>query len=207
MGGKSGGNEAKRAREEEAARQQRIREGTTRINTIFDGQFNDDFFAGQERAFTDYALPQVQDQSAQAGRQLLFDLDRRGQIEGSARADLSAELQKRTDLQTQKVRDDARAFGTTARNNVEAARGDLISLLNATGDAEGAASSALARSEALSRPPAFSPVANLFADFTGALGVQAAAERARFYGGPTAPQPTFNTGLFTPRSGAAVVRA
>ena len=207
MGGKNrGGNEAAMARADEQARQQRIREGTTRINTIFDGQFNDDFFNAQRDNYINYAMPQVEDQKSKAGRELLFAMDRAGQTEGSARADLAGELQKRFELQSQKVRDDGLAFSTQTRNNVEGARTDLVAMLNATGDAEGAAQSAIARSAALSQPAAYSPIGNLFADFTGALGTQAAAERARYYGGAGTPGAArYQTGLFTPRSGAVQV--
>jgi hypothetical protein len=66
-----------------------------------------------------------------------------------------------------------------------------------------AANSAISRSAILSQPAAYSPVGQLFADFTGALGTQAAAERAFAYGG--GPRPTFNTGLFGPRAGAVKV--
>jgi hypothetical protein len=206
MGGKGGGGEAAAARADEAARQQRIREGTERVNTIFGDQFNDQFFDNKRQSFIDYAMPQVQDQRNKADRELLFAMDRAGQTEGSARADLSGELQKRFDLQSQKVRDDGLAFSTQARTNVEGARSDLVAMLNATGDAEGAANSALARSSALSQPAAFSPIGNLFADFTGALGTQAAAERARYYGGAGTPgSARYQTGLFAPRTGSVVV--
>lgn len=199
MGKKSGGNEAALARKDEQERQARIRAGTERVNTIFDGQFNDSFFDGQAKRYTDYAMPQVDEQRGKANKELTFALSRSGQLEGSTRADLSGELQKRYELQSQKVRDDALAFGTNARNNVEGARTDLVGMLNATGDAEGAARSAISRSAALSQPAAYSPITNLFADFTAGLGTQAAAERAYAYGGP---RPTYNTGLFAPRAGA-----
>lgn len=207
MGGKSGsGNEAAMARADEQARQKRIREGTERVNTIFDGQFNDGFFDTQRQRYIDYAMPQVQDQRGKAGKELLFAMDRAGQTEGSARADLAGELQKRFELQSQKVRDDGLAYGAQARSNVEGARSDLIGMLNATGDAEGAASSAISRSAILSQPAAYSPIGNLFADFTSALGTQAAAERARYYGGAGTPGAArYDTGLFAPRSGAVAV--
>lgn len=202
MSKKGGGNEAALARAEEQQRQQRIREGTTRVNSIFDGQFDDGYFDQQRQRYIDYAMPQLDDQRGKASKELLFAMDRSGQTEGSTRADLAGELQKRYDLQGQKVRDDALAYGTNARTQVEGARSDLIAMLNATGDAEGASSSAIARAAALSQPAAYSPIGNLFADFTGALGTQAAAERAFAYGGP---RPTYNTGLFAPRSGAVTV--
>jgi hypothetical protein len=206
MGGKSGGNEAALARQEEADRQARIREGTTRVNSIFDGQFNDGYFDQQRQRYIDYAMPQVDDQRNKANKELVFAMDRAGQTEGSARADLSGELQKRYDLQNQKVRDDGLAYSTQARTQVEGARGDLIGMLNATGDAQGAANSAVSRAAVLSQPAAYSPVTNLFADFTGALGTQAAAERARYYGGAGTPGAArYQTGLFAPRSGAVSV--
>lgn len=206
-GGKGGGGgEAAAARADEQDRQQRVRDGTTRVNSIFDGQFNDQFFEGQRERYIDYAMPQIDQQRDQAGKELLFAMDRAGQTEGSARADLSGELQRRFELQSQKVRDDGLAYSTQARNNVEGARTDLVAMLNATGDAEGAASSALARSAALSQPAAYSPIGNLFADFTGALGTQAAAERARYYGGAGTPGAArYSTGLFAPRGGAVTV--
>jgi hypothetical protein len=210
MGGKSAAKkanaEADRARADEQARQERIRGGTKRIGDIFDTQFNDKFFDTQRQNYIDYAMPQLTDQANKAGRELLFSMDRAGQTEGSARAGLSAELEKRTGLQRQKIQDDALNTANQTRSAVESARGDLVSMLNVTGDAEGAANSALARSAALSQPTPFSPIGNLFADFTGALGTQAAAERARYYGGAGTPgAATYQTGLFAPRGGAVQV--
>lgn len=183
-----------------------LAEGLYTTKTQGKGAFNEDFFEGQKNRYIEYAMPQVEEQRGQADKELLFAMARGGQTQGSVRADLAGELQKKFELQSQKVRDDGLAYSTQARNNVESARTDLISMLNATGDAEGAASSALARSAALSQPAAYSPIGNLFADFTGALGTQAAAERARYYGGAGTPGAArYETGLFAPRSGAVAV--
>jgi hypothetical protein len=205
MGGSSkggSGNEARRAREEEQARQARIREGTARIGGIFGEQFTPEYFDRQRDNYVAYATPQLEDQRADANKEMVFALDRGGQLSGSSRASLAGELQKKYELQRQKVADDALNYRTQAMNNVEGARTDLINTLNATGDAEGAATSAIARASALSQPANYSPITNLFADFTGALGTQAAAERAHTYG---APKPTYNTGLFgTPRGAVQV---
>ena len=203
MGGKSGGGEAAAARADEQRRQQRIRKGTKRVNSIFDRQFNDNFFNQQRDAYVNYATPQLDDQRQDANKELIFAMDRGGQLDGSARASLAGELQKKYDLQRQKIQDDALNFRTSAMTNVEDARSNLIATLNATGDAQGAANSALSRAAALSQPAAYSPISNLFADFTGALGTQAAAERAYSYGGPA---PTYTTGWFGPKSGSVTVK-
>lgn len=299
MGGKNdGADEAKRARQDEEARQARIRQGTQRINTIFDGGttvsgqlaggaaydptktyynsdgsiwtpqtapstpqqgfqnfgndlrnsfsggggregdhsiynvpilggiarnatrymtpaqqfaaalkngglysakntttgFNNDFFDARKQAYLDYADPQLQDQYGNANRQLTFSLARSGLLDSSARGEKLGELQKLYDTQKQGIADKALSYETGARNSVEDARANLIQTLNATGDAEGAANSALARSQALSQPDAYSPLGQLFTDFTNGLGIQAAQERSYAAGGP---KPLYNTGLFS----------
>ncbi|MBN9467321.1 MAG: hypothetical protein J0J10_00985 [Bosea sp.] len=162
--------------------------------------FNDDYFDKQKQSFLDYATPQLEDQYGDAQKQLTFSLARSGLLDSSVRAEKSAELQKKYDLNKQQIADQALSYSTDARNNVEKARSDLITMLNATGDAEGAANSAMARSQALSQPQAFSPLTQLFADFTSGLGQQAAFERANSMSqqyNPGGPQiGRYNTGLF-----------
>jgi hypothetical protein len=203
MGKKSGGNEAEAARRDEAARQARVRDGTKRIGDIFDSNFSPEYFDRQASSYIDYARPQLGEQRDDATKELTFSLARGGKLESSTRADLGAELEKRFALEDQKIRDDALTYKKNAMTGVEDARSGLVATLNATGDAEGAANSAIARATALSQPTAFSPIANVFADFTSGLGTQAAAERAYSYGGP---KPTYNTGLFGTPSGAVAVK-
>jgi hypothetical protein len=157
------------------------------------GQFTDDFYKGRKQAYLDYATPQLQDQYKDAQKQLIFSLDRSGNLDSTARGEKTGELQKLYDIQQQQVADRALSSETSARNSVEDARSNLITMLNATGDAEGAAKSALARSQALSAPEEYSPLSQLFVDFTNGLGVQAAQERSYNAGGPA---PRYNTGLF-----------
>lgn len=194
MGKKGGGNdEARRAREEEERRQARIREGTKRIGDIFAQNFNDDFFGKRQQSYVDYATPQLEDQYGDAQKQMTFSLARGGLLDSTVRGEKAGELQKLYDLQKQKIGDDALSYRTQAQNSVEDARSNLISTLNVTGDAEGAANAALTRSAALSQPVAYSPLTQLFTQFTSGLGQQAALERSAAYGGPA---PRYNTGLF-----------
>lgn len=205
MGGKSNASskEAKRARAEEEARQQRIRQGTGDINKTFE-QFNDTFYRGIRDGFTDYAMPQLTQQRDDAARDLTFSLDRSGQLAGSVRGQKAGELQKMFDLNEQQVRDQALAHENTARNNVENSRSDLVAMLNATGDNQGAVNSALSRATILTQPQAYSPLGQLFTDFTAQLGNQAARERAEAASGGMYRAP-FNTGLFG-GSGQVTVR-
>lgn len=204
-GGKGGsGNEVAAARSEEQARQAAIRSGTSQIGNLFDSQFNDQFYNNRAKSFEDYALPQIGDQYKNAAKQLTFSLARRGALDSSSRSSLATELEKRRALQEQSVKDQGQSYANTARANVEGARSDLINTLNATGDTTGAVNSANARAQILSAVPAYSPISQLFADFTSGLGQQAAAERAFSLSGGMTGAPAINTGLFAPRSGAVV---
>lgn len=206
MGGKSGGKaqkaEAERARAEEEARQQRVRQGTSDIKSIF-SQFDDTFYRGIRDGYTNYALPQLTEQRDKAAKDLTFSLARAGQLDGSVRGQKAGELQKLFDLNEQQVRDQALAQENQARNNVENARADLVGTLNATGDNQQAVNSALSRATVLTQPQAYSPLGQMFTDFTAQLGNQAARERAYAAGGP---KPLFNTGWFGGQ-GNVVVRS
>jgi len=202
--GSSSSGEAEAARKAEEARQKRIRQGTDSINQTFDSQFTDAFYGGRRQAFLDYAQPQLNDQYGGAQKDLTFALARNGTLDSSVRGQQVGELQKLYDLRSQELADQALSQEAEARNAVEDARSGLIVSLNATGDAQQAANSALARSQALSQPQAYSPLANLFVDFTNALGTQAALEKANYYsGGQTGSR--YNTGLFSPSSSAVKV--
>lgn len=157
--------------------------------------FDEAFFEGRKKAYMDYANPQLEDQYGKAGNELTFALARGGNLNSSTRGAKLGELQQLYDLNKQKVADDALASSTQARTAVEDARSGLIATLNATGDAQGAANSALARSSALSQPAAYSPLGQLFTDFTSALGIQAAQERAAAASGGSYKS-NYDTGLF-----------
>ena len=201
-GASDGGGEVAAARAEEQARQQTIRDGTQKISDLFDGQFNQDFYDKRRDSFVNYASPQLADQHKDASKQLTFALERRGALDSSSRASLGTELEKKRALLETEIKGKANDFANTARANVESARSDLTNTLNATGDVEGAVQSAQARSAVLSQTPGYSPLASMFSDFTGALGKQAAAERAFSYG--AGPKPAISTGLFGTPRGAVV---
>lgn len=159
------------------------------------GGFDDAFYKGRRDAYTSYANPQLQDQYANAGKELTFALARSGNLDSSARAQKEGERTKLYGQRSREIGDQALQQETTARNSVEDARSNLVTMLNATGDVNAAVNGATARSQALSQQPAFSPIGQLFSDFTAGLGTQAAAERATALSGGTYKSP-YNTGLF-----------
>lgn len=159
------------------------------------GAFSPDFFQKQRQTFLDYANPQLEDQYGKAQKELTFALDRSGNLDSSMRGQKLGDLQQLYDLNKQKIADEALSHETTTRTAVEDARANLVATLNATGDAQGAANSALTRAAALSAPAAYSPLSQLFGDFTAGLGTQAAQERAAAASGG-GYKSRYNTGLF-----------
>jgi hypothetical protein len=198
--------QAQADRAAEAARQQRIQQGTQQIDSIF-GQFNDPFYQQRQKSYLDYANPQLEDQYAKARKDLTFALARSGQLDSSVRAAKDAELTQKYSLNKQGIADQALTYGNQARGSVEDARSNLIATLNSSGDAQGAANQALARAQALSAAPAYSPLGQLFSDFTSALGTQAAAEKATMQSAMSGGnyQSPYNLGLFR-NDGAIQVR-
>ena len=202
----AGNKESQIARADEQARQEKVRQGTTNVDGIFKQNFDDKFFTGRRTAYTDFATPQLEEQRDEAQKELTYSLARSGTLDSSVRGEKLGELQKLYDTNRQEIADKALANETDARTKVEDSRTDLIRTLSATGDAEGAANSAIARASALSQPAANSPLSQLFASFTGALGQQAAQERAEAASGG-AYKAKFNTGLFgTPTGSVQVTR-
>jgi hypothetical protein len=203
MGKGDANDEAKRARRDEEARQGRIRTGTQKINQTFDKQFTPAFYKGQSKAYTDYATPQLDDQYADAGSELTFDLARRSLSDSSIRADKSADLSKMYELNRQDIVDKGRKAATDARSGVEDARSDLLLTLQSTADAAGAGKNALSRAKVLSQPEAYSPLEDLFLKFTSGLSTQAALEKA--YAAGSGVKPRFSTGIYGPGSNSVKV--
>jgi|ThiBiot_500_plan_1041544.scaffolds.fasta_scaffold11154_2 hypothetical protein len=197
--GGDGGAQAQR--QAEFDRQTSIRTGTNSINNLFDTQFNDDFYSGRGKAYLDYVNPQLDDQYAEARKQLTYALDRAGTLDSTARTSKEAELQKEYDNLKRAFGDKALDYSNTARNNVEGARSNLIGMLNSTGDQQGAINAATGRAAALTAPDTFDPIGQLFANFTGALQTQSGLEKT---GALTGQPPRYNTGLFGTNPTSAV---
>lgn len=200
--GDGGDNYLKEQREAEEARQLAIRQGTKDINKTF-GQFDNQFYNQQAKAYEQFAMPQLEDQRRDANNQLLFSLARSGTLDSSIRTGQEGELQRLYGTERQNILDQGLDYSREARTGVEDARGDLIRNLQATGDAKGAVDGAINRASILAKPPAYSPVTQLFGDFTSGLGQQLALERSYSLG--SGVKPRYSTGLFNVPSSSVSV--
>jgi uncharacterized FlgJ-related protein len=197
------GEQAAAARADEQARQSKIRAGTSEIEKIFADNFTENTFRERRDAYTNYALPQVDQQHQKAQQDLIYALTRNGQLDSSTRAVKLAELAQKNEDVRRDIGNKAIEYENTARNDVEQARAELIAMLNSTGDVEAARNSAMTRSRALATQPAYSPLGQLFAAGTDAAAAQAAQERAAAASGGDY-KPRYNTGLF---GGSSSVRS
>ena len=179
FGGGVSNNAAEEARRAEEERQQRIAQGTQRVNAIFDEQFSPSFFQGRFQNAMDYWLPQLQKQHTDAQRQLALALSRAGQLNSSVRAQRFADLQGDFETQRQAVVDRARRSLQEEKANVERSRSNLINQLASTADAEGAATQAISQARLLSEPPSFEPLEQLVQDVTAGLATASDIERRR----------------------------
>lgn len=177
-GGGDGG--AGQARADEAARQARIKQGQTEIDNQF-SRFDDAFYKGRQDAYTNFAMPQVNDQYKQNSNQLAFSLARNGLSASSEAARQGGILQRDNAIARQTVSDSAIAEGQKSRQAVEDNRNNLINQLQATSDPTMAANNALRQAGILSQQANnFSPIGQLFQNTAGVL---TAANQAGYYGG------------------------
>lgn len=194
-GGDGGAGKAaaeQRRREEE--RQRKIASETSQINSQFAG-FDDNYFGDVSKAYLDYYKPQFDEQFESARRNAIFTAP--GGAAGSAYGRSFEELIKERDRQEVALRQRAEQFATQQRGNVEQNRGQLISQAELAGGTGSAAERAVALSKTLATPPAYEPLADLFARYTSTV---ANAQQARRAGFDTPQTPI----LFTSPSSKAV---
>lgn len=187
-GGGGGGGDGGAA-EREAKRQANIRAGYDQIQGIFGG-FNDDFYNQRSTAYTDYAMPQLDQQYEEAVKNLTFALSRNSRLDSSVAGEQRAKLQEDYDRRRTEVADRGMQYGNDARSAVERSRGDLVSLNSNLANPATIANEAQNRLAGLQAMPTFEPLAPLFVNVGEALGTQADLERRS--------QSRYNTGLFTP---------
>lgn len=163
-----GGDAAEQARADEAARQGRIDEGRQLIMRALGG-FDDQFYAGRERAYLDYAMPQLDDQFGAAKKALTLALSRTGNIHSSTATTRFRDLQERYKTAQVGIADRAKSVANQARENVERTRGELYSQLSASADPTSAANLATSRASVLGADPTFDPLGAVFQNITAGL--------------------------------------
>jgi hypothetical protein len=183
-GGGGGSDAAAQQQQQEHAREARIKAGNASINKTF-APFNDDFYAGRSKAYTDWAQPQLEDQYADQRKSLTYGLARNGLLSSTVANDKTADLKKQYDTDRIQLADQGLAEATKARQAVNSTKMDLQNQLTATGDPSAAASNALAAAKVQQSASAYTPLGNMFGNV--ASGLNDAASAATDYRGIIGP--------------------
>lgn len=166
FGGGGGDSGAAQARADQQARQARVDAGRNDINSTF-SQFDDKFYNDRAQAYRDYQTPQLNDQFADAQKQIVYALSRKGNLNSSVAGEQFGGLGKQYATNTDKVEAGAQDYAGQTRQQIEQNRNDVLTQLQASGNADAASSDALNRARSVSQGPAVAPLGMLFTNFTG----------------------------------------
>jgi hypothetical protein len=169
----SAADQAAEVAAQETARQQRVKETSGQVNSIFDQKYGPEYYGGIGDAYRSYYKPQVNEQFGEASRATSLRL--------ADRANSSSAQRQESHLLRDKIRADqgvesgAIDAQNNARQDVESKRANLIGMAEAGGSLEN--TSALARNATESNlgQPTFSPVGDLFAKYANTLSTAAHA--------------------------------
>jgi hypothetical protein len=162
--------DSRRAREEEEARQARIREGTARIDRTF-GDFDRAFYDDYRNRVMAFYQPQLDNQFADARDDLTFAFARAGTLNSTMANRKNADLTEAYQVGLAELLSDAEGKVGQLNSRINTEKSNLVSLLNATGDADRASNEALARSQVLfEAQPDYDMLPDIFNGFATGIG-------------------------------------
>jgi hypothetical protein len=131
--------------------------------------FNDDFYDKTYKAQLAADLPEVDDQFADAQKQLTYALARQGISASSMAGQLQGNLQGERSKALQQVENRASGVRDSQMRDVESERAELTRLLQTTGDADATATMAQNATNRLRSAPKLEAIGPLFQNATGTL--------------------------------------
>lgn len=196
---------AEAMRRAEAERQAKIQAALTKINQTF-GAYDDGYYGQIQDDYLASAMPQLDDQYNQARRQLVLSLKGNGPgIASSYGARQMAGLKKQYYGQQAGVRDKALSYADQVRANLQKARQGLTDQARGGSGIENIGEMAAREAENAATPPAYDPLADVFAAYTGTVANNAAAQRAGYRGADT-PLVFSNSGGSSSKGSATTVK-
>lgn len=171
---KSAERAAEEARQREAQRQARLTQGRGNIDTTF-AEFDDPYYEGRSKAYSDFAMPQLEEQFGTQKKKLIYALSRGGLLNSSSAAQKNRDLQSEYDRNRQLITSRGEQYGTDARRDVANSRAQLLSVLSSTEDPTTVANEAVRQAQTLRAQPSFDPLGSLFSDIAGTIDKNARA--------------------------------
>lgn len=187
--------------QDEAARQSRITGGISAIDRAF-ANFNPAFYQGAEKKYSDYYLPQIEQQATDARNSAIAKLFERGLGESSVGANLLGRLEKARLGERAKVGSEAADFSNSIQNQVNQQRNSLYDVARSAADPSQLAARATGLATSLAQAPNIttqrqSGLGDVFASMLDPLTSAYAGYQNRV--GPRYP-----TGGYSPNVGSAV---
>ncbi len=184
--------QAASARQQEAERQARVDAGRAAIDQSF-AQFGDPYYDKIKTDYLSYYNPQLDEQYAEARKNLIFNLARNSILESDAGTTQLAKLEKKYKDQQASLGNAAAGAANDARSRVENERSTLHGLNMNAADPALIGERATAASANVSAPPVYSPLGQIFADVIN-QGAQGITLQAKGYPGFGASFPKLNFG-------------
>lgn len=189
------------ARQQEQARKERITTGQGKIDNAF-GMFDPAYFDKYKTDFLNYYNPQVDKQFGLAKQDLRYNLARKGTMDSTPGQYEFGKLVDSYGQRRNEVASNANSAMAGQKATVESNKASLYQENTASADPSLAAQSAVSRVGALSTPPVYSPLADLFA---GAVNGASAVRYGSYNAMPAGYAPFFSPGYYSsPGSGRVV---
>lgn len=173
---KSAERAAEEARQREAQRQARLATGRGSIESAF-SSFDDPYYDSRAKAYTEFAMPDLETQFGDQKKKLVYALSRGGKLNSTSAGESNRKLQDEYDKAQKLILSRGQQYGTDARREVANSRAQLLSMLSSTEDPTTVANEALRQATTLREQPAFEPLGNLFSDIAGNLEKSVSAGR------------------------------
>ena len=114
-------------------------------------------------------MPQFSRQAGDADRGLRINLGRSGNLSSSYGARELSRLEEEKEANRRRIIDEGIRYGSDQRKSLEDTRGNLIGQLESGAGIENVAGQAAAHARSMTAPPAFSPLGDLFKNYTAAV--------------------------------------
>ncbi len=204
-GGGAQKKEARRQREAEEKRQEQIKTGRATIDKTF-SQFDPKYFEGVEQAAGEHYRPQFDDQFDNARQSLKFALARSGNTYSSAGAESMGDLARDRALGLTEVANASQNAANAQQDALDAHRENLYDRLNASANPAAAATQAANSAAAMTRPPQYNALGNLFAQSLNNAAIFNRAQGQGFQGWDGILPAQERQTRSTPKSSVSVVR-
>lgn len=155
-----------KAREEK--RQGDIKAGNAAIDSAF-GQYTPEYYDRFKSTYTGNYNPEIDKQYDAATGKLTAALAGRGMLESSLSANKFGEAQTTRNTARARVANDAEVAAGDLKGKIASRKADLYSLNQAAADPEGIAAQATGAATALTAPPAYSELGQVFANVLAPL--------------------------------------